>query len=196
MSKQTKFLNSKIVGVLKLNDQLGEALWESELIEIPFFDNRKLRVLFEAEDLDDSEGIELLDRAIGEFLRKSISDRLSLSESVYKNCMDSLNCLGYMERDKSLWDIQNPNEVWNYVVPNEIYVMSASDLEENAHVVIHCECEWELEHGLQLVFEDGKDITRISGIDGHLTDDADNNLATGDKRLTTKLWNWLKRVWS
>ena len=32
-----------------------------------------------------------------------------------------------------------------------------------------CECEWEQEHGLQLVFRQGKKLTRVSDQDGHLT---------------------------
>lgn len=32
-----------------------------------------------------------------------------------------------------------------------------------------CGCEWEEEHGLQLVFKEGKKLTRISGYDGHIT---------------------------
>lgn len=33
-----------------------------------------------------------------------------------------------------------------------------------------CECDWEEEHGLQLVFRQGKKLTRISDQDGHLTE--------------------------
>ncbi|MFC7668884.1 DUF6985 domain-containing protein [Hymenobacter humi] len=32
------------------------------------------------------------------------------------------------------------------------------------------ECEWEVEHGLQLVFRQGRMLTRVSQYDGHLTE--------------------------
>ena len=37
------------------------------------------------------------------------------------------------------------------------------------YVVWENECEWEPEHGLQLVFRNGAEITRISDYDGHPT---------------------------
>ena len=53
--------------------------------------------------------------------------------------------------------------------PTEISV----DWDDNdqLYVIVFCECSWEEEHGLQLVFKDGKKLTRASGIDGHYTDD-------------------------
>lgn len=41
------------------------------------------------------------------------------------------------------------------------------------HVVLGCECAWEPEHGLQLVFRDGRRLTRISQFDGDLTGDGE-----------------------
>jgi len=35
---------------------------------------------------------------------------------------------------------------------------------------VACECDWEPEHGLQLVFRQGRKLTRISAQDGHLTE--------------------------
>lgn len=34
---------------------------------------------------------------------------------------------------------------------------------------IECECAWEPEHGLQLVFASGERLSRVSPYDGHLT---------------------------
>jgi hypothetical protein len=41
------------------------------------------------------------------------------------------------------------------------------------YLSVECECSWEIEHGLQLVFRDGRAISRIGPYDGHLTGDGD-----------------------
>ncbi|XVU28435.1 DUF6985 domain-containing protein [Actinoplanes sp. CA-054009] len=47
-------------------------------------------------------------------------------------------------------------------------------------VSLECECAWEPEHGLQLVFRDGRTITKVGPYDGHLT----NASAYADPSLT------------
>ena len=37
------------------------------------------------------------------------------------------------------------------------------------YVQVACECAWESEHGLQLVFRQGATLSRVSDQDGHLT---------------------------
>lgn len=38
------------------------------------------------------------------------------------------------------------------------------------YVAVDCRCDWEEEHGLQLVFRQGRMLTRVSDQDGHLTE--------------------------
>ncbi|MFA1544590.1 DUF6985 domain-containing protein, partial [Actinomadura monticuli] len=44
---------------------------------------------------------------------------------------------------------------------------------------LECECDWEQEHGLQMVFRDVRTVTKIGPCDGHLT----NSAAWGDDSL-------------
>jgi hypothetical protein len=37
------------------------------------------------------------------------------------------------------------------------------------YVSVGCECDWEVEHGLQIVFRDGATVTKVGPFDGHLT---------------------------
>jgi hypothetical protein len=41
-----------------------------------------------------------------------------------------------------------------------------------AHVSVECECDWEPEHGLQIVVRDGAAVTKVGPFDGHLTNAA------------------------
>ncbi len=39
------------------------------------------------------------------------------------------------------------------------------------YVQIAADCDWEPEHGLQLVYRGGNELVRVSEQDGHLTND-------------------------
>ena len=47
------------------------------------------------------------------------------------------------------------------------------------YISLECECEWEIEHGLQIVFKDGLRINKVGSFDDHVT----NADAYGDPRL-------------
>ncbi|MGK0365192.1 MAG: hypothetical protein ACI85O_002257 [Saprospiraceae bacterium] len=48
-----------------------------------------------------------------------------------------------------------------YVYPQDIYVTRRHQSDKDIYLNIDCECEWEQEHGLQLVFRQGKQLTKI-----------------------------------
>jgi hypothetical protein len=51
--------------------------------------------------------------------------------------------------------------------------------DEGVYVSLNCECDWEEEHGLQIVFKNGLKINKVGPYDGHLT----NSDAYGDESL-------------
>ena len=168
--KKMNTIQSKIIGKLKQDDQIDD-WWESELIEIPFFNKEKLKIIFtDFIPESDLENIGEWDNALKLFLENSDSDRIKLSHLVYKNCTDFLKMVEFNEADQHLRKIKNKNKIWDYVQPNEIYISRRPYQDKDIYVNINCECDWEQEHGLQLVFKQGKKITRISQIDGHLTE--------------------------
>ena len=163
-------IKSEIIGELKQNDQF-EDWWESELIEIPFFDNKRMKITF----MDfiperDTEFIKEADKALKSFLKKSESDRLLISNLAYENCMEFLNAVEFDEADQPLWDIKDKNQIWEFIYPQDIYVTRSHDKFEIIYLNLACECEWEQEHGLQLLFKEGEKLTRISEQDGHITE--------------------------
>jgi len=167
---EKKFITSEIIGVLFQNDQFDD-WWESQPIEIIFFDNKKLKITFiDLVPESDQNFIKEADIALKSFLEKKMNDRLELSELAYQNCMEFLNAVGYDEADKPLWDIKDKSEIWNFIYPQGIYVTRRHRRDEDIYISLTCECEWEEEHGLQLVFRQGKKLTRISDQDGHITE--------------------------
>lgn len=163
-------IESKEIGILIQNSEF-EDWWESELVAIPFFNNKRLKIIFmDFLPEEDSKFITEADDALRNFLKKKSDEKLEFSNLIYQNCMDFLNAIGYDEMDQPLWNIKDKNEIWNFVDPNEIFISRRHRRDEDIYINITCECEWEQEHGLQLVFRKGKQLTRVSSQDGHITE--------------------------
>jgi hypothetical protein len=161
---------SKIIGQLKQDDNFTD-WWKSGEIAIPFFGNSKLTITFMGfEPEQDKTFINEADQALANFFELASADRNAISDLAYKNCMDFLTAVGFDKAGEPLRQIKDKNEIWNFIRPTEIYVIRRPYKEQDMYVQIACECDWEQEHGLQLVFKQGKKLTRISDQDGHLTE--------------------------
>jgi hypothetical protein len=159
-------LTSQIVGPLTEDESIAEWL-RSEVVPIPYFDNKKLAVTFM--DIE-PEGIAETDDALRNFFALTSDDRLRISDLVYKNYTDFLDEVDFDGIEEGLSDIKEDREIWNFVYPTDIYVSKRHRRDKDIYICISCECGWEEEHGLQLVFRQGKTLTRISAEDGHLTE--------------------------
>ena len=62
-----------------------------------------------------------------------------------------------------------PADVWACVHPVEIRVSRRRRCDQRVYVQVCAECDWEPEHGLQLVYREGRQLSRVSQQDGHLT---------------------------
>ena len=165
-----KEIISKTIGILKQDTRFHE-WWKSEAIAIPFLNDQKLTITFmDFVPEHDKNFIEEADQALKNFLKLNLDDRNLISDLVYNNCIDFLEAVGFDEMDEPLRQIQSKNDIWNFIQPTQIYVTRRPYKEQDIYVQITCECDWEEEHGLQLVFRQGKKLTRISGQDGHLTE--------------------------
>ena len=166
-------IKSEILGELKQKGQIA-GWWGSEPIEIPFFDNLKMQINYgEFLPEDDPKFIEEADKATKAFLQKSKEDRAAISHLVYKNCMDFLNQIVLRESDQVFVNMKDQNEIWNYVKPMRhggINLSRRPHRDQDIYLEINCRCGWEDEHGLKLVFRQGRQITRVSAMDGCLTD--------------------------
>lgn len=153
-------MESKIVGKLKPNEYDPE-FFTCEPLEIPYFGNIKLRIGFiEAEHQSYLEGA---DNVLQNFLELQHTDRIKNAELVVNYYSETLKH-GYTKK----LNVKTKEDIWNFVTPTEIII----DWDENGdfYLCVSCDCEWEEEHGLQLVFKEGIRLTRVSGHDGHFTD--------------------------
>ncbi len=153
-------MESKIVGELN-SVEFDDDLFESSPCPIRYFDNKELKIVF----LEPKHEyyLEKADSALKNFLELKRDNRFQDSHLVYNYYTDILK-FGYT---KPL-DIEKIEDIWNFVYPSEIII--EWDENNDFFVCISCGCKWEEEHGLQLVFKDGRTLTRASGHDGSLTD--------------------------
>ena len=104
--------------------------------------------------------------AVRNFLALTVADRALATPHVYKNYLDFAYAVG---PDDLEVEIDDPDEVWNHVHPRAVRVRRRHRREARVYVVVAAECDWEPEHGLQLVYRDGKELSRVSAQDGHVT---------------------------
>ena len=152
-------------------DENFEDWWHSQPFEIPLFDGKTMPVIFmDFVPEHDAEFTSEADEAVRNFFKLDSVYRENISAHVYKNCIDFLAAVEYDKADDHLRNIENEEEIWQYVHPNEIYVSRRHRRDGNIYIMIACDCDWEQEHGLQLVFRQGKKLTRVSEQDGHVTE--------------------------
>jgi hypothetical protein len=154
-------MKSRIVGQINSVDYDPD-FFESEPHTIPYFDNKKLKVGF-VEAKHQPYLIEA-DNTLENFLSLAKQDRIEDSQLVFDYYSETLKH-GYT-RPLNIKDLA---DIWNFVYPNEIIIHW--DEKEDFYLCVSCGCEWEEKHGLQLVFKDGKKLTRASGHDGGFTDE-------------------------
>lgn len=153
-------MESKIVGQLQPLEY-DEDFFESEPYTIPYFNNKKLKIGFV--EAKHEPYLSEADKVLENFLNLTVEERIKDSQLVFKYYDETVN-FGYKED----LDIKAVDEIWNFVYPNEIII----NWDENGdfYLCVSCGCEWEEEHGLQLVFKDGSALSRVSGHDGQFSD--------------------------
>lgn len=146
--------------------------WESSPRAIPFLGGLKVKIVLGNSNAGNDTLFADMARVLLEsFFQLEIDDRNKLSNEVYKNCTEYLEVtgfdLGVVESFRSIknpekWQLNviqtghllalsNVNKVWDFVYPREIYIKKEKN--GKTHLRVLCECQWEEEHGLQILFK-------------------------------------------
>ena len=123
-------------------------------IPIPYFDG--LPLTFTLDGLEDSDANEAR-VAIESLLSLGTENRLAASPYVYKCYLHIAEIVD--EDDLGCW-IGSESEVWEHVHPSEVFVSRRSRRDRAIYVQLTAECDWEPEHGLQLVYRRGSELAR------------------------------------
>lgn len=149
------------IGELTQNNDIDE-WFVSKPIGVPFFSGKLMQFIID-DEIPESKFPQDVEDSIANFLALKEDDRIDISDRVYKNYRDYIEAV-----DMEELPVSNSIEIWNFVTPTEIYV-SRRRRNNDIYVQVACECGWEEEHGLQLVFHRGNKLVRVSDQDGHLT---------------------------
>jgi len=153
-----------MLGRLKPDPRVPEFL-ESEPLPIPFFDGQKLPVSLL--NLHDADGADIED-ALSSFLRLGPQDRLAVSPHVFANYQLTAKFAVEQGFDLDCF-IASDKDIWQHVQPCGISISRRDRRDCAIYVVIDANCDWEVEHGLQIVYRRGSELVRVSQQDGHLT---------------------------
>jgi hypothetical protein len=88
----------------------------------------------------------------------------------YRDTMDAVVASG----EEDWWvELEGPDDVFDHIeLGNEPTVIRNRRGDGRVYVSLECECDWEPEHGLQIVFREGRTVTKVGPYDGHLTNSA------------------------
>ena len=135
----------------------------SKPVPVPYFDG--LELTFTLDGLEDTDEPDVK-AAIESFLKLSSADRLAASPHVFKN----YKRIADLANEENLgFTITSEHAVWDHVRPSEVFVSRRSRRDRAIYVQITAECDWEPEHGLQIIYRRGAKLSRVSDQDGHLT---------------------------
>jgi hypothetical protein len=155
-------MNIAALGLLKPDKNIPEWIVSSP-IEIPYFDGQELTFTLDTPNDEDTEAIE---EAVRSFLALGPKDRFAASPHVFRNYHRMLEAV---DQEYPSCSITSADEVWSHVHPTEVFISKRGRRDDIIYIQITAECDWEIEHGLQIIYRDGSVLSRVSDQDGHLT---------------------------
>ena len=135
-------MTSKIVGHLYATDYDPD-FFESKPFPIPYFDNKELKVGFV--EAKHQLYLNSADKVLENFIGLNSVNKIEDSDIVHHYYSETLK-RGYT----TPLDINATKDIWNFVTPTEIIIQW--DEIGDFYICVSCDCKWEEEHGLQLVF--------------------------------------------
>lgn len=186
-----RFIESPLFGRLKQSEFAD--WWMGPELQIPLWNNKPLRLDCHFDPDTDPDFLTEAYAAVQNFLHKgpeALKEATPYLDWNFKACCEIL--YDEVTRDmltdwqREVLDYEDRNRLWELVSPNDyIYVARRHRRDRDMYIVLPCSCEWEEEHGLQLVYRRGLMLTKLSQIDGHLTEaDALNTSDEEDELLS------------
>lgn len=133
------------------------------MIRIPYFDNAEVELIDDPED----PGAEM---ALETFLMLTPADRIVDSRHVFAYYRDFHEAVGGQDwLDEQMGVPETPADIWKHVTPTTLDLRKGRGDDSSWYVMVEANCAWEEEHGLLLVWRDGRTLTKVGGYDGHVT---------------------------
>lgn len=148
----------------------------SEPINLPLLSGHECKIVIEGYDEDQRP--EDFHAAIANLLVCSPSVLKAAEQYVFQYYQDVKSSID--PSGEEIPAIDSADEVWRHVeLGTEPIVTRRPYGDMGIYVSIECNCDWEPEHGLQIVLKNGSRVTKVGPYDGHLT----NSDAFADESL-------------
>ena len=160
-------VHDPLLGLLRRDDRFG--WYESEPKPVRFLGGQACRFVFDDYGSDEAEHLEVR-RAVQNALDAGPEILAAAEPYVVRYCEEML--VRYPDQFRPKVHLPRPSDVWSYVhFGSELHVSRRADgdAEDGVYLSIECNCDWEPEHGMQLVLRDGRTVSKVSAYDGHLT---------------------------
>ncbi|MFJ3641015.1 DUF6985 domain-containing protein [Streptomyces sp. NPDC090108] len=152
------------LGPVSIDANLGD--YVSQPLPVPVFGGALCRFVVVGYD-DDHAKVDF-GTAISAFAGLDESALRSASGPVFQYYLDAKTEVG---GDEDFVSIAGPDDVWSHVrLGGEVSVQREdAHGDRQVYVSVECECDWEPEHGLQIVFRRGSSVSKVGPFDSHLT---------------------------
>lgn len=170
----TESRTSTVAGLLTQGCCLSDYFESQEPLAVAFFSGQLLPVLFTQVAFGGAAAVDAwlvqADVALERFQKLGEAARYEATPLVLANYQQML-----AEGGTEPLAVTVPTDIWRFVHPTRVTITRdgdepTEDTTGDFFVQVECECDWEVEHGLLLVFREGRMLTRVSEQDGHLTD--------------------------
>lgn len=151
------------LGVLVRHEHIPEWL-ESAPVHVALFPGKPLPFVLENLETDPCPA-EFHD-AIQAFLGKTVRERSVAAPHIFNNFCEFRDAVAEEDCECA---IGSAVEVWPHVHFTVVHVLRRPYGDGKVYVQVTGECDWEVEHGLQVVYREGRELCRVSSQDGHLT---------------------------
>lgn len=152
------------LGELEPDDAIPEDM-RTRPMTLASFPGTTIRIHFASDLMDEVERLAIVVRS---FVELAQEPQRGAAQRMYANYLYVHKWVSRVYGPDVVSNIPrltSPDEVWEH-----ISVLSAEvTREENGewYAIVEANCAWEVEHGLQLVYRNGNELTRVSQFDGH-----------------------------
>jgi len=119
-----------------------------------------------ADDYGDDDHPEDYDRAIANLLACTPAVLHAAQDPIYRYYQDMREAWG---PDEDIPDIASAADVWKHVQFGGEIELGRRAKDGLVYASLECNCDWEPEHGLQIVLRNGEVVSKIGPYDGHYT---------------------------
>lgn len=153
----------KIPGLGEFTLDEGTDWYISEPVRVPLLRDAECEIALE--EYDDDSHKEEFHAAIQNFLSAPFAVLKEVEGDIFAYYQDMNAC--WQPSDEEYLVIESPSGVWDHIEFGFEPVVSRGD--DGVYVSLECSCDWEPEHGLQIVFKNGNKVSKVGPYDGHLT---------------------------